>query len=449
MDKHQIIELLLDWNFWKKELEAGMPRHGYLKQCHSLLKSNVIVTITGIRRSGKSYILRQLMQDLIKNGTLPKNILMVNFEDVRFSFYSPRLLEEIYTTYLETLAPDKKPLIILDEVHKIPQWERWVRTIHELGKASIIVSGSSSHLLKGELATVLTGRHLDLTVFPFSFSEFLSCKGVNHAEKLDIFAKRTIIRTFLQEYMEFGGFPEVVFAQESEQKKKLLMTGIEDVLYKDIGERYEVRDSTALQVLCRYYLSNIGGRITFNALSKSLQKNIITLQRYTEAMEEAYLVFFIRRFSFKVKEQENAARKLYAADVGLANAFGFKFSENIGKLVETLIAIHLRKKALDQRIELFYWQSQEQQEVDFVLKKGNKVVQLIQSCWKLDDEKTKQRELRALVKAGDALVCKDLLVITEDHSGEETFSWYGTTGSIRYIPLWQWLLDEHSMFEEN
>jgi len=169
MDKKELIEILQEWNFWKKELDTGKERELYLEKCLRFLNVNVVVSIIGIRRSGKSYIMRQTIKKLIKKGTESKNILMVNFEDRRFAEFYPKFLDEIYETYIEFLKPDKEQFIFLDEIHNVPKWEKWVRTMHELGKGKIIISGSSSSLLTGELASILTGRHLDVFIFPLSF----------------------------------------------------------------------------------------------------------------------------------------------------------------------------------------------------------------------------------------------------------------------------------------
>lgn len=438
MEKNELVEILHDWNFWRKELDVGKERKSYVERCLSFLKTNVVTAIIGVRRSGKSYIMRQVIKRLIEEGMEGKNIMMVNFEDKRFVEFYPKLLDEIYEAYLEFLKPVKKPFILLDEVHNVPKWEKWVRTMQELGKAKMIVSGSSSKLLAGELATVLTGRHLDVFVFPLSFKEFLYFKEVRVEDELDLIAKKIEIKQLLNEYMEFGGFPDVTLSKE---KKLLLLTYFDDILSKDIERRYRLKESEKLRALTRFYLTNVSSTITFNSLKEFLGTTTNTIEKFSSYLEEANLLFFVKRFSYKVKEQEKAARKVYCIDVGLSNAVGFKFSSDLGRVAENIVAIELKKREVtNPNIELYHWRNPQQEEVDFVLKEKLKVKQLIQVCWDINNTKTKEREIRALLKASKELKCKNLLVVTEEREGEELLSWFKIKRKVRYTPLWKWLL---------
>ncbi len=223
MDRSLALEILNDWNFWKKNIDTGRRRQSYINHCMNFLKTNVIVAIIGVRRSGKSYLMKQIAWDLISKGVERKNILLINFEDVRFPQLSTKLLDELYELYLEVLKPSSKPYILLDEIHNIPNWERWIRTIQELNKAKIIISGSSSKLLSGELSTLLTGRHLDINMYPLSFQEYLSFKNIDIKDELDLASKKIDIKRVFNEYIRYGGFPEVVLAEE---KKKTTVINI-------------------------------------------------------------------------------------------------------------------------------------------------------------------------------------------------------------------------------
>jgi len=437
MDKRELLEILHDWNFWKKELDTGKERRAYVEKCLRFLETNVVAAIIGVRRAGKSYLMRQVTKKLIENGVKRENILMVNFEDGRFAAFYPKLLDEIYETYLEFLnpEPEEKPFIFLDEIHLVPKWERWVRTQQELGKAKIVISCSSSKLLAGELATVLTGRHLDIFVFPLSFEEFLyfKFKGLEIKDELDLVSKKIEIRRAFNEYFEFGGFPEVVLSNE---KKQLLLTYFDDVLTKDIEKRYMLKKGEKLRALARFYLTNISSPITFNSLKKSLDTTTNTIEKYSSYLEEAGMIFFVKRFSFKVKEQEKAARKIYAIDAGLANAMGFKFSANLGRVAENLVAIELMKRSkLNPNMELYYWRDATGKEVDFIVKEGLEVKQLIQVCWDVGDAGTKKRELKGLLKAMDEFKLKQGLIVTGDYEGEEKKD----DKTIKFIPLCSWL----------
>lgn len=437
MEKGELLEILQDWNFWKKELDTGNERGMYLGKCLRFLRTDVVIAIIGVRRVGKSYIMRQTIKKLIEKGVEREDILMINFDDNRFVEFYPELLDDIFETYLEFVKPAKTPVVLLDEIHNVPKWERWVRTTQELGKAKIIISGSSSKLLAGELATVLTGRHLDISVFPLSFDEFLYFNDLEIKDELDLVAKRIEIKRFLREYFEFGGFPEVVLSCD---KKQLLLTYFDDILTKDIERRYKLKKGEKLRALAKFYLTNISNTITFNSLKKSLDLTTNTVENFSSYLEEAGLIFFVKRFSFKVKEQEKSARKVYSIDVGLANAIGFKFSSNIGKIAENLVAIELkRKETLDPNMEIYYWKNQRHEEVDFLVKVGQKVKQLIQVCWNINEYKTKERELKALLKASREVKCRDLLVITEDYEAEEEIKAINKIYTVKFLSLSKWL----------
>lgn len=433
MDKNLILEVLNDWNFWKREQETGKERKEYLRTCLNLLKSNVVLVVVGIRRSGKSYLIRQIAKNLLAKGTAPENILIVNFEDQRWTEFYPELLQEIYETYLEFLKPSQKPFIFLDEVHNVPRWERWVRTIHELGKAKVVVSGSSAKLLASDISTVLTGRHLDVYVYPLDFNEFLCFKGTIIKDQMDIISQKIQIKTLLREFMEWGGFPEVILG---ENKKILLLSYFDDILTKDIEKKYKIKKGELLKTLAKFYLTNIAKPITFNSIRKFLNTATVTVEKFSSYLEEANLIFFIKRFSYSVKEQENSPRKVYTTDVGLANSIGFRFSENLGRLIENLVAIELkRKQNLNPNLEIYYWK-RNNKEVDFVIKDGLKITELIQVCWNINDFEVKRRELKTLINTINEFKLKEGLVITGDYENKEEIN----NKTIRFIPIEKWLL---------
>lgn len=441
LDKNTILEILVDWNFWKKDLPTGIERKNYLSKASSFLQSNVILSIIGVRRAGKSFLMRQIARDLITQKIKKENILIINFEDKRFANLSVESLDKIYETYLETtqLQPDEKKFVFLDEVNKVPQWEKWARTFHELGKGKLIVSGSSADLMKGELATLLTGRHLDLIVTPLSFSEFLYFKKIKVRDELDLVSKKLEIKKYFNKYLEFGGFPEVVLSSE---KKQLLLTYFDDILTKDIEARFKVREKEKLENLARFYLTNISNLITFNSTKKFLETTTDTIEKFSSYLVEANLIFFIKRFSFKIKEQEKSPRKIYAIDIGLANAVGFRFSQNKGFALENLVALELkRRQSKNPFLEIYYWKDKEGREVDFVLKDNLKVKQCIQVSAIDFKEELNQREIKALFKASLELSCNNLLVITSDYDKTEKIK----DKEIKFIPAWKWLLTVDKM----
>jgi predicted AAA+ superfamily ATPase len=436
MDKNELLAILKDWNEWQAPLsDIGIIRPEYLDRLEGLIEgSNQVITITGPRRAGKSYLMRQMGRKLSDKGIKRENILFVNFEDPRFTSLDTKLLGQIYDVYKGFVSPTDTPYIFLDEVQDVAGWEKWVLTMHELKKARIIVSGSNAHLLSRELGTLLTGRHIDLTVFPLSFAEYLKFNKIETAKPMDIIGKEAEIDGSLRRYIESGSFPEVVL---SAKKTEVLLNYFEDLLTKDLFKRFRVRKAALMKALIKYYLSNASNLMTFSAAGRALKANPDTVEKFCGYFEDVYLFFSLKRFSFKVKEQEKSPRKIYSVDTGLCNSLGFRFSENIGRLAENIVFLALkRKQILDPQTELFYWKDVDHREVDFVVKEGLKVSRLIQVCWDMRDEKTKNRELRSLQKAMKELKIKDAIIITDSMEGEEDIG----GDVVKVVPLWKWLL---------
>ncbi|MEW6607158.1 MAG: ATP-binding protein [bacterium] len=436
MNKNEIVRILSDWNFWEKDIETGINRDSYINKLMEFLNTGLITVITGARRSGKSFIMRQVAKRLISSGVNKNEILIINFEDPRFTQLDVEILQRIYETYLEFLNPKGKPYIFLDEVQEVTGWEKWVRTARELQKAKIVLSGSNAKLLSRELSSLLTGMHLDVTVYPLSFKEHLLFNNIELKDKLDTINKQNEIKSLLRNYIEFGSFPEVVLHQ---QKKDILLRYYEDVLNKDLIKRFNIRRKEAIKSLAKYYLTNISNLITFNSIEKYLNLSADTIEKFSTYFEDAYILFFLKRFSFKVKEQDKSPKKVYSIDTGLANTIGFRTSENSGRLLENITFLKLKEKMSETpELEIFYWKDQFHREVDFVLKEKLKTKQLIQVCSNVYDEKTKHREIKALIKAMDEFGLKEGLVITEDDEFEEKID----SKKIKFLPLWQWLLSE-------
>jgi predicted AAA+ superfamily ATPase len=437
MDKNQVFQILEDWNFWRKELDTGIPRKSYLERLQELAKTNHVITITGPRRSGKSYLLRQFAHHLMNTGTERKNILILNLEDPRFPPLDAQALDRIFKIYLEFLRPEGKLYLFLDEIQEVNGWEKWASTLHELKKANLMISGSNAKLLGRELGTLLTGRHLDLTVFPLSFKEYLSFHNIQVENELDQLHHETTLKGLARKYMEEGAYPEVVL---SEKPKEILLNYFEDVIHKDLVRRYRIRKEEPLKSLARFYLTQMSSLSTYNATSKFLSLTTSTIEKYSHYLETAYLLFFVKRFSFKFKEQEKSPRKVYSVDTGLANTLGFRFLENRGRAAENLVLLELmRRKALNPSLEIYYWKDALHQEVDFIVKEGLKVQQMIQVCWNVEAPQTRNREIRALLKAMEEFKVSTSLVITEDQESEEKIN----DKRILFQPLWKWLLTNH------
>jgi predicted AAA+ superfamily ATPase len=426
MEKAQIIEILNTWNFWKKPQKTGIKREKYLKKMEKFSKTGQIISIIGARRSGKSTLILQFIKDIIDRGVASKNTLYVNLEDPRFfGELSLKLLQDIYEAYLEYLKPSEKPYIFLDEVQNILGWEKFARFLQEK-EAKVFVSGSTAKLLSSELGQTLTGRYLPIVVYPLSFKEFLYFKGVEIKDELDMIHQKIKIKGLLREYLEFGGFPKVVL---SDEKREILIRYFEDIIARDIVERYKIKKVEELRALAKYYITNISSLISFGRIKKFLKLPLHTIERFSYYLSTPYLIFFIKKFAYSLKEQQVNPRKVFCVDTGLRNMISFKFSSDLGKIYENVVFLEF----LREEKEIYYWKNK--RECDFLLKEegGNKLFQI---CFNVDEPEIKEREIRGLLEAMEELKLGKGLVITEDYEGEEKVK----GKKIRFIPLWKWLL---------
>ncbi len=404
----------------KFEKEKIIARENF-HEVETVIPSRLIKVITGIRRCGKSIFAFQLLKN--------KNYGYINFDDEKLAGIESDqlndLLEAVYEVY------GKVDYLFLDEVQNVLGWELFVNRLQRQ-QLNVIVTGSNAKLLSRELATHLTGRHMAVELFPFSFREFLTYKGTAPLEETA--KERGLIKKNLHEYLETGGFPETL----KEPSPKLYLKSLySTILLKDILLRHRVRYVKTFKDLASYIITNFSREVSFNKLKKIFNLGSDhTAKNYLEFLEESYLVFMIEKFSYKKKESLIENRKVYAIDTGIIKAVSFRFGEDISHLYENVVALELlRKKAREQSREIFYWKNPQQEEVDFVVKDGLKIQQLIQVCYDISDYDTKKRELRALLKASKDLKCKNLLVITEDKEGEEKIK----NKKIKYIPLWRCL----------
>mgnify|MGYP001570933383 CR=1 FL=1 len=383
------------------------------------LSNSLIKVIIGPRRAGKSFF---GIYALSKNNKFG----YINFDDeelTRVKDYN-ELISAVNSVY------ENPKILFFDEIQNLPRWELFVNRLQRQGY-TLVVTGSNSHLLSKELATHLTGRHSQIIVFPFSFKEYLNFEKKN--------LTTSEIKEKLNDYLIFGGYPEPLLKKIN--YKEYLTTLLNSILFKDIVKRYKIRFAQAISDLSEQLLSNIANEYSYNSLSKiSKIKSTHTVEKYLNYLEESFIFFSIKRFSYKMKEQISSIKKIYCIDNGFIHAKAFNSSQNIGKLYENIVAIELKKQELNGKINFYYWKNQQQEEVDFVVKEGIKIKQLIQVCYNIENMETKNREVRALLKASKELKCKNLLVINSDKEGEEKIEWFGIKARIKFIPLWKWLL---------
>jgi len=435
MKREDLIAVLADWNFWGKGLESGISRKIYTKKIYEILfsETNKIISIFGVRRGGKSFILREVSKYLVEKFGA-KNVLYINFEEVRLEKTLETLLDAYYA-YLEIIRPTMKPFLLLDEIQEIIGWEKFVRSLNEKNEAKIIVAGSSAKLMSEEFATLLAGRDIAIEVFPLNFFEFLEFKGFPIYSYEEAVIYKTEVLRRLREYLEFGGFPEVVLEKNENIKKEILKRYYETILIKDVKSRFKLRESGYIEKLTNFYLTNISSQISFNKLSKILNIPVKTVERFSKFVSTSRMLFFIEKFSFGARERLASPLKVYSIDTGISNVIGFRFMENFGKCLENLVAVELQRKFGKPTYEISYWKDYQQHEVDFVIKQGLDIKQLIQVTYASSKDEIEKREIRSLIKASELLKCKDLFIITWDFEDNIKYD----DKVIKILPLWKWL----------
>ncbi len=400
-----------------------------------------IFVIYGLRRAGKTYYLYSLIKELLKKGIPRKEIFYLDFEDERIEGIQEKDLSKILELYYKINSETKTPIFFFDEIQEISGWEKFVRRIYEKNKAKIFLTGSSSKLLSKEIATALRGRTLSYQLLPFSFKEFLEVKKFDEIEKVFSLTEkqRGKLKRLLEEYIFYGGYPEIVNFGFQE-KLKTLKEYLDLVIYRDLVERFKIKSIFILKLLLRGIAESIAKEFSLRkyyqflkSQGRKISKN--TLYFYHDALEESNFFFSLRRYSRKLREIEGSLPKVYLTDLGYLTLFGKK---DLGKRLENTVVLELIRKREyeDILLNIFYYKTTDGKEVDLVIRKGEKITQLIQVCYNIQDYQTKQRELKSLYKASQELNCNNLLVITWDYEGKEKFK----DKTIKFIPLWKWLL---------
>ena len=416
MDKEKLKQLLIEQN-QVKDIKTMTPREltSYIQNFH---ETPFIVIVSGIRRSGKSTLLHQMRSKLLKNS------YYVNFDDERFVQFTVDDFQSLHESLIELFG--NKNIFLFDEIQNIKSWERFVRRLHDAGK-KIYVTGSNASMLSKELGTHLTGRHITFSLYPFSFREFLQFKqhSFGSLDKLTT-EQRGILKKFFNEYLEKGGFPEYLQTGKEEYLKFVY----ENILYRDIITRYNLTNEKTIKEVVYYAVSNIGKEISFNSLRKLTQlTSATTIKEYFEYLENSYLTFLISRYNRSLKKQIYYNKKVYFIDTGMAKILGFRASDDIGRMLENVVFLHLKR--LNKEIYFH----KEKYECDFVIRKGIPIVEAIQVTYNLQENK--DREINGLLEALQMYKLKEGLLLTSDHEGELTIN----KKKIIIKPVWKWLLE--------
>ncbi len=427
---------LKEWQeIWIPELRERSIDFGILPE-----KVRKITVLTGLRRAGKTYLMFQLMKRL--SASIPRErIFYVNFEDERIERKTENLTKLIPALF-SLYGGEREYFLFLDEIQVMPEWSRWLRRVYDgYRNITFFVTGSSSKLSSAEIPTELRGRELSHQVFPLDLREFLAFKnielekGFDHSER-----KLSAIKKALSEFMEYGGFPEVVLEDSAIRKRRLVQEYFSALIGRDILERHNVKNARLLHDFLRLLLGTryFSVNKAANVLrSQGMTAGKETLLKYISYIEGSYFCFLVPIFSRKIKEQMRYPKKVYFSDNAFLTNLSLRFSKDAGRLLENAVAVELaRRRAKNPMLDFYYWKDRAGREVDFVLKDGLEIMQLVQVCHDPADVETKAREVKAMLKAGDELKCKNMLVITDDYEREETHE----NAKISFIPLWKWLL---------
>jgi predicted AAA+ superfamily ATPase len=378
----------------------------------------------GLRRAGKSYLMFQQIQHLLKNGHSIDEILYFNFEDDRLATLDTADLDLIKICYEEMY--DSKPLFFLDEIQIVPRWEKFARRLADQGYR-VHITGSNAGMLSSEIATTLGGRYMIKNVYPFSFGECLIASGIDLNDKNAVYRFRIEMSKVFEAYFRFGGLPELM---KVEGKREWMSNLYQKVFFGDLVSRYRIRNEFALRVLIRKLAESVKQPSSFNRLANVVSasgKKISTdtIIDYLGYLKEAWLIFPIENFAAKLADKE-ANKKYYFIDNGILNLF---LPDPQTSLLENLVAVQLRR--LYGEDVYFYHNGIE---VDFYVPE----IQLaVQACYNLNDAETRKREINALLQLAKRFEIKKMLIITRDE--EDMISENGV--NIEVVPVWKWLLN--------
>lgn len=361
-----------------------------------LLQNHLIKLITGPRRVGKSTQALLMLRN--------KNFAYLNFDSQQLldnwdANLVMRTLDDVYPGY---------EYLLLDEVQNLPDWDLWVSELYRMGK-NMVITGSNAKMLSSEMATVLTGKYLQVEMLPFSLEEFfdwnkLELHGLREENKTDA-------SVLIDDYLRNGGYPEVVASRQL--TRSYLDTLFDSIVWKDVAKRHNVRNITDLNDLALYLVSNFCNPLSANELTEELGfSSVNTTKKYLDYLHEPYLFYYLPRYNNKLKLMKKAPRKVYVVDNGFVEAKAFSLSDNLGRLLENQVFVELIRRGYNTDKTIFYYRSRNDKEVDFVLRNGPHITQLVQVCYDLGSPKTEKREVDALLECAGELNCDNLLIVT-------------------------------------
>jgi len=376
-----------------------IKRKSYLNKIKPFMNKRIIKVLTGIRRCGKSTILEQLVEELKNEGVNEENIILINFELERY--FNIRNVDQL-SDYIDNLAKDnnERKYLFLDEIQDVENWERLINSYLAEDKFDIYITGSNAKLLSSELATYLSGRYVEIKIYPFSFSEFLKYKQFKYKKTNKInYQKNNKIKDLFYEYLIFGAMPSTLEFKNKE-KIQLLRDIYNSIILKDVVKRNEIRDVDLLDRIIRFTMMNVGQLFSAKSIVKYLKKDRVnistrTIYNYLSYIEDAGLINKVKREDLIGKKILNYIEKFYVVDLGFRQLLFGNNERDIGQSLENIVYNELLGRGYDITIGKF-----KDKEVDFVCKKHNKMI-YIQVSYILADENTIKREFEPLMKIKD------------------------------------------------
>lgn len=431
----QIKNILESQNPWwfNEKVSIGIDRLSFFKDLNSYLDLKEIIFLIGVRRTGKSTLMYQLIDLLLNKDINPRDILFINLDNpyLKNKSNDPNLITQIVDTYLVENNITEKLYLFIDEIQTYKFWSESLKYLYDVkNNLKIVASGSSSNLIESKLAVKLSGRYFYKNIYPLSFNEYLY---FNDLKKLKILEYKNQFNN----YFLYGGFPRVILEKDKNIKFELLKNYFQTIYMKDIILPNSIRNNDEIYNLLFYLVSNVSKLYSYNNLSKILNLSVDTIKEYIEFSTKTYIIYNLNIYDKSVKKQLVNPKKIYVIDNGLANAISFKFSEDIGRLLENLVFIELKRR----NKEIYYHKNKK--ECDFVIKEGLEIVEAIQVCKSLESGdlslESKKREFDGILDACKTYNLKEGLILTEDEEREEIIEGI----NIKIMPIYKWLLVEN------
>lgn len=403
-------------------LQYQTRRH--IENVEEFLDTPIIKLITGPRRAGKSVFALQILKN--------KNFAYLNFDDALLleNFDEDAVMQALLEVYPQFTH------LLLDEVQNLPSWDLWVSKLKRRG-LNMVITGSNARMLSSEMATVLTGRYVELEILPFSLKETLEYK--HFCINPETIESKAALSNEIEAYMRTGGFPEV--AKAPSIVKSYVGTLFDSIVLKDVAQRHNIRKTQELYSLADFLITNYCNPISFNEIAKTLSMNSVnTIKKFCDYLAEPYLFFYLPRFDYKIKQIQRAPKKIYVVDNGFVFARSFELSSNYGRQFENMVFTELLRRGCKVGQSLFYYRTKYDKEIDFVIKKRNNITSLIQASYDISSLKTRERELSALIAASKELKCSNLFLITWDK--DDTIEYNNNT--IHIISAKNWFLNNQT-----